>query len=280
LLDEDDDNSILRWFSPWGFASLCLVSLSLFQAYTVGMQSLTVILSFVGLAVTYIGFRSTREARRNADWVWLSVGGILNCIVGVLTLFAPGTLNTWWALNEEMVVRDPEEKFVVPRDNSSAAGRTLNPDEWADAATEAIRQEQMLIRIESVKMGSSAGKGSNLLIHLRLVNMGHGDAIPFETFAGGKHDVVLKDDSGQTFTLQEHRVRKPSRGAPVFESFTAGQTELPMGTPIDQLLVFAVPTAKINGLHLEIPSSAWGMKGMCRFRIAGSFEAAITDKKK
>jgi hypothetical protein len=31
---------------------------------------------------------------------------------------------------------------------------------------------------------------------------------------------------------------------------------------------------------LEIPSSAWGLKGMCKFRIAGSFEANLPDKKK
>jgi hypothetical protein len=112
------------------------------------------------------------------------------------------------------------------------------------------------------------------------VNLGHGEAIIFQGFSNGHQEPVLKDDSGQSYPLQEHRVRKPSRGAPVFETFTAGQMELPMGTPLDQLLVFTYPAAKINGLNLAIPSSAWGMKGMCQFRIEGNFDSALFDKKK
>jgi hypothetical protein len=278
-LEEQEDTSILRWFSHWGMASVFMASISLFQAYIVGMQSLTVILSFIGLVVTYLGFRSTRGERRPADWVWLSVGGVLNCTVGILTLVAPGSLNKWWALNEEVILSDIDERIAVPRDHSSDAGRQLKPDEWADAATEAIRQHQIFIRIESAKVGSSAGTGSGLLIHLRLLNMGHGDAINFQGFSGGGHEPVLKDDSGQSYPLQEHKVRKASRGAPVFESFTAGQVELPMSTPLDQLLVFAYPAAQIKALNLEIPSSAWGMKGMCKFRIDGSMDSFLTDKK-
>jgi hypothetical protein len=281
-LEERDDDTILRWFSPWGAACVCLASISLLQSSVVGIRSLTAILSFSGLVVAYLGFRSTGNERRPADWIWLSAGGILNFTVTILTLFAPGYLNDWWALDREVTVDDPHERVAVPRDNSKDAGRLLKQDEWADAATEAVRQDQIFIRIESAKIGPVAGKGtgSNLLIHLRLVNMGQGDAISFEGFTGDQHTPVLKDDSGQSYLLQEHRVRKQARGAPVFETFIGGQMDLPMGYPLDHLLVFTFPSTKFEGLNLEIPSSAWGMKGMCKFRIAESFEVGLTDKKK
>jgi hypothetical protein len=281
-LEERDDDTILRWFSPWGAACVCLASISLLQSFAVGIRSLTAILSFAGLVVAYLGFRSTRSERRPADWVWLSAGGILNGTVAILTLFAPGNLNEWWALDREATAGDPNERVVVPRNNSMDAGRSLKQDEWADAATEAIRQDQILIRIESARIGPVANKGtgSNLLIHLRLVNLGQGNAVTFEGFTGEQHAPVLKDDSGQSYSLQEHRLRKQARGTPVFETFIGGQMDLPMGYPLDHLLVFTFPSTKIDGLNLEIPSSAWGMKGMCKFRIAETFEVGLADKKK
>ena len=46
---------------------------------------------------------------------------------------------------------------------------------------------------------------------------------------------------------------------------------------VDVLLVFDYPLPQLEAVKLQVPSSAWGRTGICRFRINGAFEAPLPE---
>jgi hypothetical protein len=277
--EEEQEAAIPSWINPWGAAAFGLATLALLQATLVGFRFLTVLLALAGSVLVGLGIRATGEDRKTRDQVWFYISGVLNGAILILALFLPGVLNSWWALDRPAPSKDPNKLVLVPRDKTQEEGQPLGADDWADASTEAIRQDDVLVRVESVKVGPVADKGtdSRLLVHLRLANVGQGKPIPFEGF-GGKHEPKLTDESGGSFAFQEQRLRKPARGAPVFEASGPRTVEVQPMVPQDVLLIFEAPP-KTEGLRLEIPSSAWGRKGVCKLRIPALFDSGLPEKK-
>jgi hypothetical protein len=268
-----DDEQETVWISPWGASAFCVSAMALLQASTLGSWWLTVALAAVGVVLFAGGVWATRERRRVKDRVWLTLGGTVSGAALVLALFAPGLLNRYWAMDIRLARPDVNEQFVVNRDTPLDEGRRMPADESANAATDGIRQEDMFVRLESVKKGTlPKGDGVALLFHVRLINCKHERTIEVEGFVS-EHKPVLTDESGQVCAFVEQRMRKQSRTQVVFEA-SQRVAHIEAADRQDYLLVFAAP-AKTTNLKLELPSSAWGRKGTCKFRISNLFEAQV-----
>lgn len=275
---DSEDSAVPAWMNVWGVVACALGIVALLSASTVGIRLLTVLVSAIGLGTALVGCFVGNVAFQTKDRAWLAFGGFLCAWVLALAAFVPGLLNSYWVLNRTVERVEPDKQFIVPRDQLRDAGRSAAPDEGADALTEAIRQHDVIIRVESVKLGTlpDKGRGSYLLIHLGLANSG-GEAITIQGFGRDKHTPALTDQSGRAFAFLDQRQRIPAKGAPVFAAATGG-IELAPPNRQDYLLIFETPLTGLKPAalntpaKLEVPSSAWGRNGVCQFTIPKLFD--------
>jgi hypothetical protein len=187
-----------------------------------------------------------------------------------VVLVRPALLNSFWGLDVAADEPDPQQLIVVPRTQPRAPGKPLSADDWADASNDAIRQGQVLVRIESVKSGSRGGI-SCLQIHLQIANLGD-DVIMIAGFGGDKNTPALTDGSGRSLAFLKRQKRSRGEGPPAFEDLGEQAVELKADDRQDLLLLFEA-SSRVEGLKLEAPASAWGRDGRCKFHIAGLFAA-------
>ena len=129
----------------------------------------------------------------------------------------------------------------------------------------------MLVRIESVKSGSRDGI-SCLQIHLHIANLGD-DAITIAGFGSDKNTPALTDGSGRSFAFLKRQKRIRGEGPPAFADVGDQAVELKADDRHDLLLLFEAPSSRVEALKLQLPTSAWGRDGRCKFHIAGLFAA-------
>jgi hypothetical protein len=280
--DEDDrpDSGLPPWVNPWGLAAGGAATLALLVATLMAVYWLTLALAVVGAGLAVWGARQAPEERWTQERVWFYGSGALNGLILLLTLFLPGVLNSWWSIDVAPPKRDPNALVVVPRNEPLEEGRPLEA-EPANAETEGIRQDDVFVRLESVKVGrlASKGPGAYFLVHFRLTGVGSGEAIKFEGFAADNNRPVLVDDAGRSFgfVAQEKRKEIPGprgmRGTLVFEEAPAEPVDLVPPRALDLVLVFDSAPAQFGPVRLELPASAWGRQGVCKFRITGPFDA-------
>jgi putative heme-binding domain-containing protein len=253
---------------PWGMAAFVLAVLGLLLASLVGVRWLTLTLSALGALVALVGIGTARESK---DRVWLALGGILSGVVLCLTLFVPGLINDFWALDVAVPEPDPNQLVLVPHNQPRDPGRSMAADEWADTVKDAIRQGDLFVCVESVTAGRLPEKGttSYLIVNLRVFQIEAERGTTFQDFKD-KRQPVLRDDSGREYPFLGHRQRRP-----FITVIEAGG-----GLVLDQLLVFELPPPGSKFLKLQIPASAWGRQGACRFCIGSIEPEEITDMPK
>jgi hypothetical protein len=269
------------WMSAWGFGSLLLGGLALMTALFLSPRWLPLVLAGLGVATVAVGVVKTGKKGNANDGLWLAAGGILSLVVLGLTLIAPGILNRYWAMDEAVARPDPQQ-LVALSDRLDDKGRTLAPTDTADAVTESIGQDGVSLRIMSVGIGAIEGKGAKqlLLVRVRVSSAGYQQAITFEGFSTDKHRPTLKGAGGEPYAFLEQRARKLPAGGVVFLAAAAQPVAIPPTRFLDYQLVFEPPPAEFPALILELPASAWGRKGVCRFRIDRFFEPNFPSAKK
>ena len=196
------------------------------------------------------------------------MSGLVLC----LAIFSPGLLNNRWALDFAVPKPNQDEQVVIPRDQPRDPGKVLTTEDWVDAATEAIRQDDMLLRVESVQVGSFADKGPTayVLVHLQFANIGSG-TITFHGFDRDKHLPVLSDTLGSSYAFAEQRQRVPASGEPLFAPPKQGGMTLSATKAQGYQLVFESPPSGFKSLKLELPATAWGRDGEYKFLISKPF---------
>jgi hypothetical protein len=269
------------WISLWGLAAAMLATAGLLTASLVGERLLTLALAGLGVAAAAKGVADTGQNRQKKDRVWLQIGGSMSGLLLFVTIFYPGLINHYWAISAAVIQEQPDKQVAVPRDQPLDEGRLLFGEDCADAGTEVIRHQSLLLSVESVKAGPlpNKGKANYILVHCRLANVGAG-MISFTGFDKGKHQPVLSDDVGRTYTFVEQRRRLPSRERePLFDAPATSGVELSARAYQDYLLVFEALGSGLKTLKLELPAAAWKQPGVCQFRIAGAFEANLASSK-
>lgn len=252
---------------PWGALAFALAVLALFVASLTLLRSLTIALSGLGVIAAALGLPGLSSRR---DRPWLIVGGFLGGAVVLLALFAPWVLNTYWAMDVPVLETDPHPLVVTPRADPHGKGSPLTADTWADADKEAIRQDDLLIWVDSVVAGRLPDKAAKpyLLVNFKLSQLRTERDITVSALTGTQSP-VLTDAAGTPWALVEQRPRRA-----IITPFDAEVL-------IDQILIFELPLAVLQlpaakaadselpvDLKLEVPASAWGRQGVCRFRIA------------
>jgi hypothetical protein len=99
-----------------------------------------------------------------------------------------------------------------------------------------------------------------LLIEVAVVNVGQLRLIPYQGLGQAEPPPVLSDVKGASYPLFRF---PPAAG--VLDQVE--RTVLEPAREVHDLLVFEPPPAEAGALKLELPASAWGGAGMCRFRI-------------
>src|SRR5436189_4334786 len=132
---------------PWGTLAFALAVLALLVASLTLLRTLTIALASLGVIAAALGLPGLSVRR---DRPWLIVGGFLGGAVVLLALFAPGVLNTYWAMDVPVPETDPHQLVVTPRADPRGPGSPLTADTWANADKEAIRQDDLLIWVDSV----------------------------------------------------------------------------------------------------------------------------------
>jgi putative heme-binding domain-containing protein len=252
---------------PWGALAFALAVLALWAASLTLQRSLAIALAGLGVLAALLGLPglSSRRDRR-----WLVIGGFLAAAVVLLGSFAPWVLNSHWALDLPVPETDPHTLVVTTRADARSRGRPLTDDTAADADTEAIRQDDLLIWVHSVVAGRLPDKPAKpyLLVNFKMSQLRTDRDIAVSALTGDQSP-VLTDAAGTTWALVEQRPRRAN--ITPFDSYVL----------IDQILIFELPPAVLQlpaaqaedsvlpaDLKLEVPASAWGRKGVCRFRIA------------
>lgn len=246
-----------------------------------GSRILSVSLAVLGLAAIGAGLAATREDRLPRDRGWFVISGGANLLMLGLIFFAGGLLNRFWAMDAPVPKPDPHLLVAVPINQDSRKGRTLKPEDWVDAAGETIQQGDVFFRIMTVQAGRvpERGEKSFLLVQFRLAGRGNEKPILFAGFGPEKHQALLKDEMGRSYAFLEQRKRKLPAGGIVFLTAAPETVEVVAGRFVDCQLVFDLPPGDLPVLHLELPASAWGRKGVCKFRIGGLFEPIVPEAK-
>lgn len=249
---------MLATISPWSLAAFFLAVVGLLGASLIGEWLLTVSLAGLGIAVVLLAIATTRGRRSLQDWGWLAFSGLLNAALLGVTLFNPGILSDRWVITHPVVQRDANQFVRVSREHPMEPGNPLADGEWVDADTEGIRQDDIYARVEAATIDSLPEKGSAsfLLISVSVSQTGfEPTTAKFHGFVTDKGAPVLTDAAGQPIRLLGQRPRKPAR------------TAFDLDFQFDYWLIFELPTGAIESLKLELPASAWGRPGTCRFHI-------------
>jgi putative heme-binding domain-containing protein len=253
---------MLAKISPWGLTALALATLGLLGASVLHVRGVTIALSALGLALVLPGIWACRRGCQVSHWIWLLLGGGLSAIVLALALFHPGILHRSWILENHVVQEDPNQQMLVPVEIPFDSGRPLANSEWVDAGREGIRQQDLFVRLETVKIGQLPDKGaaSFLMVQFRLSQIRPDKKASFKGFAPDKFAPVLTDAGGKAYKFLFHRARKP------FPS------KFDVTLNVDHWLVYELPAGttaapKIESLKLEVPAAAWGRQGVCRFLV-------------
>ncbi len=279
--EESEPGQVPPWISPWGAASFSVATLALLQASTLGVRWLTIALAVIGGGLVGSGAWTLGETRKTRDKVWFWVSGSLSGVILLLAVFFPGVLNRWWAIDQSVRTVDPNEMVVIPWDKTGLRDEGDPITEvGANASSEGIRQDDVFIRLDCVKIDTLPDKGTTpfLLVYFELMNLGNKGPVTFDGLSNENHRPVLTDDTNRSYAFVEQWQRQGRKVPVVFVPSARRTLSLGAGSGQSFLMVFEAPPDGI-ALKLEVPTSAWGRQGTCRFRISGLFDAPVPSQK-
>jgi hypothetical protein len=251
-----------RWINIWGLSGFVVGSLAFMLAAVGALRTMTIPLAGAGLLVVVLGAYKRLGRFKRRDLIWLPLGGFVTSVVFLLALFRPDWLNAQWGMDFTLAEPDLNKMLLVSRDNKTVL-KELEDADWADARQNAIRQEDFLVRIDSVAVVESPGKGvsANVLrVGMHFTNVSPVRRIVYEGEKKRKQPAVARDNRGQAL--------KPVDTAS--ENKGIGQVGLVSLMPFQEtkdMLLFEAPATGLEFVELEFPASAWGRQGVCRFRI-------------
>lgn len=257
---------IPAWVNVWGLAALLLTGLALLLAATHLARILPILLAAMGMLTCWLGW-SLLDRRKFKDVAWLGITGMLSFVCLAVVLCWPQFLNYFWAIDFAVPASDLNQQFRVTKSDKWMTNHALLAnDSPVEAEKEAIRQGDVQIRVESVRVEllpsqeplSDKPSESRLRVNVRITNMGHLHHIAYRSPVNGDTPPQLRDRHGKKYSL-----KSPPASA-------AGARLLKPLQKINEVLIYDAPQPGIDYLELEFPSSAWKGQGVCRFRIPGA----------
>jgi hypothetical protein len=252
------------WINTWGVIAFFLAGLGVLLAGLSFPRWLTLTLAGLGLPVALAGVVAAQGSWRTRDRVWLSLGGGGSAALLVLALSLPSWLNTRWGMDFAVPEPDRDQQLAVSRDNKAVV-KELAGEDWVDAETNAVRQGDVLVRVEGAAVDWLPGSDRPvLLVTLHVANVGPLRPVPYDGQGGGQHPAVLRDGRGTELARRDlgSQARK------------AGQVHTVSVLPtheVQDVVASEPPWPGSDRVDLELPAAAWGGQGVCKFRIPKTF---------
>ncbi|MBM4070473.1 MAG: hypothetical protein FJ271_16185 [Planctomycetes bacterium] len=255
--------AIPGWINLWGLVSLLMTSAAMLFAASGLLRSLSIPLASAGLVICLAGIPLTPR-RKAKDVAWLGMTAALAAAFLLVAFAWPHYLNRFWGMDHAVKSVDPATQFLASRNNQVPRGRELDGEAWVEADRHAVRQGDIHIRVEEVKIELDHSRETpvprNSLITLRVSNMGQLRRIQYRSPGLAGQPPVLRDNRGKLYTL-----RNAGAG-------TSARSLKPLAHVQDQWTCEPID-AQVEHLELEVPASAWAGKGSCKFRIPRSMIA-------
>lgn len=220
----------------------------------------------LGLLVGLAGAVIPRDEWKSKDAIWLALGGGGCGLLLLVGLFWPGWLSDRWAM--EFVVPEPDynKPFMVPR-AGNAEGKELRSEDRVDAATHAIRQGDLLIRIESAEVKRlTKNDPPVLLIALHIENIGQLHIVTYHGQGGGEQRAVVRDSRGKELQRRDLGAQAQKLG-----QINYSASLLPNHHETKDLLAVEAPWNGTAHVEVDLPSAAWEREGVCKFTIPSTF---------
>lgn len=252
------------WINAWGAIAFTLTALALLLAAFTLPRWLTISFAALGLLLGLAGILAQREQWRIKDGLWLALGGGGSGLLLLAALFRPGWVNDRWGMDFVVPEPDRNTQMMVSRDNQSEI-KELKGGERVDARTHAIRQGDVFVRVESAVVERVQEKDPPvLLITLHIANVGPLRNIPYHGQAGGETHAVVRDSRGKELQRRDLGERAKKAGQ------VGAVTILPTHEIKDALAVEA-PWSGTAEVEVDLPASAWGNEGVCKFTLPEAF---------
>jgi hypothetical protein len=225
---------------------------------------LTIFFAGLGFLLALAGAVAPREEWKNKDMVWLGLGGVGSGMLLLLALFRPDWVNDRWGMYVAVPEPDRNKQIMVSRDNQTEV-KELRGDDRVDAQIHAIRQGDMLIRVESAVVDRVPGQDQPvLLIALHIANVGQLHLITYHGQASGEHAAVLRDSRGKELPRRDLGDQAQKAGQ-------IGTVSILPIHEVKDLVSAEVPWSGTAHVEVDLPAAAWGREGVCKFTILATF---------
>jgi hypothetical protein len=156
--------------------------------------------------------------------------------------------------------------------------RALDPDEWVNAAENAIRRHDLRVQLVSATIGpvdlkrddkTSQSKTKHLVFQLAVVCDGQrAPTLEYEPWADQRSEPspnppVLTDQNGGVVTQDTFDPAMKIVGR-------ADKRLFQTGSQVREVLAYPAPRGEVRSYHLELPGSAYNLPGTFRFHIPRS----------
>jgi hypothetical protein len=263
-LPPPSSSSVPEWINAWGALVFFFAAVALVLATLSLPRSLSGTCAGVGLLLGLAGVAARREERKVRDLVWLVLGGGGCGVLLLVVLLRPGWLNDLWVMDFEVPEPDRNKQILVSR-NNDAEIKELHDGERADAAAQAIRHGDVLVRIESATVERLAEADRPvLLVKLHVGNVGQLHLRTYRGQAGGEQPATARDSLGQELPRRE-------LGAQAARLGQAGTVSLLPEHDVEDLVAVEAPWPGTAHVELDVPAAAWGGEGVCKFTIPNAF---------
>jgi hypothetical protein len=252
------------WINAWGVAAFVLTALALLFAAFALPRFLTLSLTGLGLLAALAGVVAAWDNWQIKDGIWLTVAGGGSGLLLLLALFAPDWLNDRWG--RDFVVPEPDlnEQMMVSRDNNADV-KKLDGGDRVNAETYAIRQGDIVVRVESARVDRMPGQDQPvLLIALHIANVGYLHNVTYRGQASGEQRVLVRDSRGTELQRRDLGDRAKKAGQ-------AGTVSVLPTHETKDLLVVEAPWAGTAHVDVDLPAAAWGRQGVCKFTLPATF---------
>ncbi len=252
------------WVNAWGGIAFMVTALALLLAVLALPRFLTLTLCGVALLVSLAGVVAAWDTWRIRDGIWLAVGGGSSGVLLLVALFGPGWLNDQWGRDFFVPEADLNKQMMVSRDNTSDL-KELTGGDRVDAETNAIRQGDVFIRVESAVVDRVLDKDlPALLIALHVANVGQLHDITYHGQASGEQRAVARDSRGTELQRRDLAAQAKKAGQ-------VGTVSVFPTHEVKDLLVFEAPWSGTAHVEVDLPSAAWGREGVCKFTLPRTF---------
>jgi hypothetical protein len=159
---------------------------------------------------------------------------------------------------------DQNKQWLVARDNGDE-GKELSSGDRVDAQTHAIRQGDILIRVESAVVERIPGQDQPvLLVALHVANVGPLHHVIYHGQASGEHPVIVRDSRGKELPRRDLGDRAKKLGQ-------VGTVSMLPIHDVKDLLAVEAPWSGTAHVEVDLPAATWGREGVCKFTIPASF---------